>query len=935
TSGLEHGHSGRHLGLPGELGAHDIRLRDPRDGHLLDMNNSADRARMDTYIEHAARAGATGIGVGKGQDYMGPHGIHVGGGPGAETVWGAGGASANAPQWARDAYTRGRGSAISPQQVAKEVESLQSTGGGGGVATGDGPISRANIRSMLDKHVTDAGLVGYVPKDGAQYGIKTGTKEEWTHFFTELADRESSRKPRTSNYVDPGGSFGLLQISPLDIGRHTNLKGKGSTEEELYDPDTNLRVGVHMAANGIKNAESIKSGMGPSWGPIKNTNWAPRPMSSGGGERGTAGSADDIEQPVPMYGSENLPKGFPGTSPISEEEISRNVPPTKITPEKKEKEFTSSLAIKDMTKEAGFGTQFGKMDKVEGMVIHHTGPISSVEGVIATFKERNFPAHYIIDRQGNVIRTIPEGYQGQHVEPTDKENRNYVAKGAPPGKSNANLKGVEIMAKNDADTLPVQRAAAAKLVGEDARKEGYDPKTSTWGHGELNPGHKEADEGMSTVSRIRSGELSTEASSSGTVIKGEIVGQHAPGGKDTGSITLPGTKPGEESRTFSFISGGGGRGAAPEIEYEIGETMQGGILGQRQVLTEKGQPHDTARDPAYPGAPRSELRFHKDISQGDHTDGCIGILGDHKVYADFQRRLLYVMEKNGPGKTTFRFGSKEAQEVMERMDAKPDKEPPIKDSQVQSASEQALKYSNLPGTKGWTFEPKEGTERPSVAGARDADTEEQQLTEWQMRGGDFGARAREQRGVFKMPEGAIPSMETITPKQGITPTPDESAKPISLREWFGFKSPKNPDEVSPERLREYGWGQHERPGLPEQAPPEYDYSYGNVRRYGVGRNQILAPPSGRKIEEDIRDAEDIEKDQQEENVKKDDKEEKAKQDEQRDSEKPASKEVEKVKSPRHDPESESKGANDDGYGSQHRNSGDYTGTTDHDPDLDS
>jgi hypothetical protein len=116
TSGLEGGHSARHLGLPGELGAHDVRLRDPVTGQLLDSRVPADRVKMYEYIKAAAASGATGIGTGRGSDYMGPHGIHIGGGPGPETVWGAHGAGANAPDWARQAFNKGRAAAMSPQQ---------------------------------------------------------------------------------------------------------------------------------------------------------------------------------------------------------------------------------------------------------------------------------------------------------------------------------------------------------------------------------------------------------------------------------------------------------------------------------------------------------------------------------------------------------------------------------------------------------------------------------------------------------------------------------------------------------------------------------------------------------------------------------------------------------------------------------------------------
>jgi hypothetical protein len=50
-------------------------------------------------------------------------------------------------------------------------------------------------------------------------------------------------------------------------------------------------------------------------------------------------------------------------------------------------------------------------------------------------------------------------------------------------------------------------AAAAALVALRAAKWGYDPQTSVWGHGEVNPGHKEADEGLTIASAIRNGTL--------------------------------------------------------------------------------------------------------------------------------------------------------------------------------------------------------------------------------------------------------------------------------------------------------------------------------------------------------------------------------------------------------------------------------------------
>jgi flagellum-specific peptidoglycan hydrolase FlgJ len=149
--------------------------------------------------------------------------------------------------------------------------------------------------------------------------------------------------------------------------------------------------------------------------------------------------------------------------------------------------------------------QFGPMDKVEGFVIHHTGGRGSVEGVVQTFKQRNFPAHFVIDREGKVYQVLPDNMRGQHIEPGEK----YAAKGGKaPTLSNRNSLGVEIIANDDKDVLPVQVDAARKLVSTMAAKHGFSAN-AVYGHGEVNPGHKQPDEGMSTVSLIRTKGLDT------------------------------------------------------------------------------------------------------------------------------------------------------------------------------------------------------------------------------------------------------------------------------------------------------------------------------------------------------------------------------------------------------------------------------------------
>lgn len=160
--------------------------------------------------------------------------------------------------------------------------------------------------------------------------------------------------------------------------------------------------------------------------------------------------------------------------------------------------------INDLTKEAGFGTRFGQYEggAPQGMIIHHTGGPAGgvpVKNVLNVYRQTGYPAPFIIDRDGEIYQAIPEGYRGQHIR-----------KGSGPtgtGKSNANMTGVEIIAADDSDVLPVQTKAAANLYAQQAAKYGWQPG-SLYGHGEVNPPpHRQLTEGMSTVGGIRSGTL--------------------------------------------------------------------------------------------------------------------------------------------------------------------------------------------------------------------------------------------------------------------------------------------------------------------------------------------------------------------------------------------------------------------------------------------
>src|SRR4029077_817214 len=103
----------------------------------------------------------------------------------------------------------------------------------------------------------------------------------------------------------------------------------------------------------------------------------------------------------------------------------------------------------------------------------------TVDGVVSTLKERGLGVEYVMDRDGNIYQTGGPG--AQNIK---------TGWGKGEGLNNQNVVGMEIIAKDDKDVTPAQAQSFARFIA--ARY----PNTPLYGHGEVNPGHKEADEGL-------------------------------------------------------------------------------------------------------------------------------------------------------------------------------------------------------------------------------------------------------------------------------------------------------------------------------------------------------------------------------------------------------------------------------------------------------
>src|SRR5215475_2842445 len=122
-------------------------------------------------------------------------------------------------------------------------------------------------------------------------------------------------------------------------------------------------------------------------------------------------------------------------------------------------------------------------------IFHHTGGRGDAQGVIDTLRARGLGVQYVMDRDGNITQIGGPGSQ-------------HMLSGWGPqgtGLNNGNTVGMEVIARDNNDVTPKQVQAARDFIAQNY------PNTPVFGHGEVNPGHKEADEGMSIVSAIRGG----------------------------------------------------------------------------------------------------------------------------------------------------------------------------------------------------------------------------------------------------------------------------------------------------------------------------------------------------------------------------------------------------------------------------------------------
>ena len=151
------------------------------------------------------------------------------------------------------------------------------------------------------------------------------------------------------------------------------------------------------------------------------------------------------------------------------------------------------VEIKDISSLSKYGRKDEPLKSDKYFILHHSVTDKDAEHVVNILNNRKnkktgkiqpLGIQYVIDKEGKVFRTLPNGSRGAHIFPSD----DYAS--APKGINNSNSQGVEVIAMNDTYIRPIQAVAALKLV----KQLGFSPD-QIFGHGTINPGHKSPSEG--------------------------------------------------------------------------------------------------------------------------------------------------------------------------------------------------------------------------------------------------------------------------------------------------------------------------------------------------------------------------------------------------------------------------------------------------------
>jgi len=247
--------------------------------------------------------------------------------------------------------------------------------------------------------------------------------------------------------------------------------------------DSNQVITPEMASDPnfmIPFMKSVTRGEAPGRYPMDDPQWqqAFRWYQSGGVPEGEAplGRTPQPYAPPPPH--------VPGAAP-------RYAPPA-IGPGGRPTDL-SQLNIQDITGQST--RKFPAFKQNPQAIITHYTSGSTLSSAVDALNDQGLGYNYIVDRDGSIKQFVPTGQRGAHI----RSGWGPVGSGL----SNENTIGISAVANNEDDLTPAQRETMQRLTATLGRQYGISPQR-VFGHGEVNPGHRQTSEGRTTYQWARS-----------------------------------------------------------------------------------------------------------------------------------------------------------------------------------------------------------------------------------------------------------------------------------------------------------------------------------------------------------------------------------------------------------------------------------------------
>jgi hypothetical protein len=374
----------------------------------------------------------------------------------------------------------------------------QAVGGGLGTAKGGGNITAGaggtvNPNELFESYVSHfkgSKLDGFIPKDGAMFGITSGSPEEWARLAIATSKQESGLNANAR-----GG--GLNQFEAADLRRYGvrgNVNDPNAQVQALSNQWISAipRDGVVSGPGGGKRwggasayFGSIRAGWNARGGSIdimKHMKWAGgiAAQEAGTTPTTTTGVAPPARfagyGPFGIAGVGAAPGAVGGAAPAAGGPIQPGAP-------------TAPGALQSAT------------GAPQAFIVHHTGPgITTTEQLLKVLHDRGgLGVEFTQLPSGEIVQVGQPG--AANIRPEDminpKTGKTYGTElGAKLKLRNQNIVGIEVMAANDAAVKQENAQRLAEWI-----QTNY-PQTPVYGHGEIQR-DKEPDEGRKVVNIVR------------------------------------------------------------------------------------------------------------------------------------------------------------------------------------------------------------------------------------------------------------------------------------------------------------------------------------------------------------------------------------------------------------------------------------------------